>query len=61
MPDVPTDFKNDREMSEIEWSAKQVGMTVDEFAAYATNKFIKKTKNDIHKHIQNPPTLRIIK
>ena len=61
MPDIETEFKDDEEMKRLRWAAKQKGMTVEEFATHATNRFVKKTKDDIRKRIQNPDSIKIIK
>lgn len=61
MPDIETDFKNDEEVKQLRWAAEQKGMTVEEFTAYAANQFVKKSKDDIRKCIQNPESIHIIK
>ncbi len=61
MPDIETDFKNDEEVKQLRWAAEQKGMTVEEFTAHAANQFVKKSKDDIRKRIQNPESIHIIK
>ena len=61
MPDIETEFKNDEEMKQLRWAAAQKGMTVEEFTTYAANQFVKKSKDDIRKRIQNPEPIQIIK
>lgn len=60
MPDIPTSFKED-EIKDLEWAANQLGMTVEEFTAHATNQFVKNSKEDMRKRIENPKALKIIK
>jgi len=61
MPDIDTEFKDEEEMKRLRWAAEKKGMTVEEFTAHATNQFVKKTKDDIRKRIQNPESIQIIK
>ena len=61
MPDIETDFKNDEEVRQLRWAAEQKGRTVEEFTAHAANQFVKKSKDDIRKRIQNPESIHIIK
>lgn len=61
MPDIETEFKNDEEVKQLQWAAKQKGMTVEEFTAHAANQFVKQSKEDIRKRIQNPESIHIIK
>lgn len=60
MPDIPTSFRDD-ETEDLEWAANQLGMTVEEFTAHATNQFLKNSKEDMRKRIENPKALKIIK
>ncbi len=61
MPDIETEFKNDEEIKQLRWAAEQKGMTVEEFTTYAANQFVKKSKDDIRKRIQNPDSIKIVK
>ena len=60
MPDIPTSFKED-EIKDLEWAANQLGMTVEEFTAHAANQFVKNSKEDMRKRIENPKSIRVIK
>lgn len=61
MPDIETEFKNDEEMKQLRWAAEKRGMTVEEFTTHAANQFVKQSKSDIRKRIQNPDPIQIIK